>query len=234
MKKRAFLCAFKLSVPVLFGYLAIGAAFGFMVNSIGQNFILAFIMSTTIYAGAGQYAAIRFIAENTPLITVAIVTFMINAKHMFYALSMIEKYRNKKHKFYLIFSMTDETYALLSSNEPPNGVDEDLFYFYVSLLNHTYWISGGIIGTLLGSLLKINTKGIEFALCALFVVLVIESYKSAKSKLPFYIGGVCGGLCVVLFGPDNMMIPAALLIVILLSSFKNHIEVEEKPDGGKI
>ena len=159
------------------GYLAIGMAFGFMLQAIGYNYIWAFFMSLTIYAGSGQYLGVQLLNTHAALGTVALMTLLINFRHLVYGLSMMEKFRGMGlRKFYMIFSLTDETYALLSSVQVPAGVEPRSFYFSIALLDHSYWILGSVIGAVAGALLPIDTTGIDFAMTALFVVIAVDQW----------------------------------------------------------
>ena len=154
MDRKALSAAFPVTVPVLMGYLAIGIAFGLMLQEIGYNFIWAFFMSLTIYAGSGQYLGVTLLGAAAALSTVAVMTLLINFRHLVYGLSMLEKFRGMgPRKLYMIFSLTDETYALLSSARAPVGVDPRNFYFAIALLDQSYWILGSVIGAVAGALI---------------------------------------------------------------------------------
>lgn len=201
--------AFPLTIPVLLGYLAIGIAFGLLVEHAGYPWYLAFLMSAFIYAGAGQYIGIGMLAAGAGVLEIAAVTLLVNSRHMVYGLSLIRQFKEAKpYTPYLIFSLTDETYALLTSMRVPEAVDRPLFYFYIALLNQSYWVAGGVLGFFLGRMLPFSTEGLGFALTALFVVLLMEQWKVCKEKLPFFIALVCGITALVLLGPGNMLIGA--------------------------
>lgn len=160
MDRKALSAAFPVTVPVLMGYLAIGIAFGLMLQEIGYNFIWAFFMSLTIYAGSGQYLGVTLLGAAASLGTVAVMTLLINFRHLVYGLSMLEKFRGMgPRKLYMIFSLTDETYALLSSARAPVGVDPRNFYFAIALLDQSYWILGSVIGAVAGALIPFSTEG---------------------------------------------------------------------------
>ena len=176
MDRKALSAAFPVTVPVLMGYLAIGIAFGLMLQEIGYNFIWAFFMSLTIYAGSGQYLGVTLLGAAASLGTVAVMTLLINFRHLVYGLSMLEKFRGMgPRKLYMIFSLTDETYALLSSARAPVGVDPRNFYFAIALLDQSYWILGSVIGAVAGALIPFSTEGVDFAMTALFVVIAVEA-----------------------------------------------------------
>ncbi len=210
--------------PVFLGYMAIGMAFGFMLVSAGYHWLLAPLMSTLIYAGAGQYLAVSLFASNAQFIDIITVTLLVNSRHMVYGFSLFSKFRHTGiAKFYLIYGLSDETYSLLTTVKPPQGADSRRFYFYITLLDHLWWILGGTIGALLVNIFKFNTKGVEFALTALFVVLMIEQYKNCDNKLPFVIAIFSSLVSLILIGPQNMLIISIILSIIILISFKRVI-----------
>ena len=168
MNRKTLAAAFPVTLPVLMGYLAIGMAFGLMLQSAGWGAGWAALMSITIYAGSGQYLGVALLAAGAPLSKVAFLTLMVNFRHLVYGLSMLEKFRGMGlRKFYMIFSLTDETYALLSSAQAPAEVDEHDFFFTVALLDQSYWVLGSVIGSLLGAALGFDTTGVDFAMTAL-------------------------------------------------------------------
>lgn len=232
MDRKALAAAFPLTLPVLMGYLAIGMAFGFMLDAIGYNFVWAFLMSLTVYAGSGQYLGVELLATKAVLSEVALLTFMVNFRHLVYGLSMLEKFRGMGwRRFYMIFSLTDETYALLAAAQVPEGIDRKNFYFSVALLDHLYWITGGVLGSVAGALLHINTQGIEFAMTALFLVIAVDQWRAYRVHLPVLLGAGCTALCLLLAGADRMLLPALALIIIALLGFRTQLESprEEEP-----
>ena len=232
MDRKAFAAAFPVTVPVLMGYLAIGIAFGLMLQEAGYNFIWAFFMSLTIYAGSGQYLGVTLLATAAGLGTVALMTLLINFRHLVYGLSMLEKFRGMGwRKLYMIFSLTDETYALLSSARAPVGVDPRSFYFAIALLDQSYWVLGSVIGGVAGALIPFSTEGVDFAMTALFVVIAVDQWKAYKKHLPALIGG---GVTVVflivlgsLFGQDQMLLISLGVIVLLLLILRERLEEKE-------
>ena len=225
MDRKALAAAFPVTIPVLMGYLAIGIAFGFMLQSIGYNFIWAFFMSLTIYAGSGQYLGVSLLSSCAALGTVALMTLIINFRHLVYGLSMLEKFRGMGlRKFYMIFSLTDETYALLSSVQAPVGVNPRNFYFSIALLDHSYWILGSVIGALAGALLPIDTTGIDFAMTALFVVIAVEQWESYKSHLPAVLSAATTLVSLLLVGKSNMLLPALGVIVLALLLLRDKLD----------
>lgn len=227
MNRKTLSAAFPVTVPVLMGYLAIGMAFGFMLQAIGYNYIWAFFMSLTIYAGSGQYLGVQLLNTHATLGTVALMTLLINFRHLVYGLSMLEKFRGMGlRKFYMIFSLTDETYALLSSVQVPAGVEPHSFYFSIALLDHSYWILGSVIGAVAGALLPIDTTGIDFAMTALFVVIAVDQWKAYKKHLPALLGAIVTLVSLTLVGADNMLLPALAVIVVALLLLRGRLDEE--------
>ena len=225
MNRRALAAAFPTTLPVLMGYLSIGMAFGFMLEAVGYNFIWAFFMSLTIYAGSGQYLGVTLLSTAAALSQVALLTLLINFRHLVYGLSMLEKFKGMGiRKLYMIFSLTDETYALLSSAQVPDQVDPHDFYFSVAVLDHLYWIVGSILGGLAGSLLGINTQGIEFAMTALFLVIAVDQWKTYPKHLPAILGAGCTLISLLILGADNMLLPALCIIVVALLALRVRLD----------
>lgn len=214
--------AFIATIPVMTGYLVLGFGFGIILKANGYGTILAFVMSLIIYAGSMQYVAIGLLTGGASLITVALTTLMVNARHLFYGISMLDKYKNTgKRKPYLIFALTDETYSLvcndnlgLSPNERKN------YYFFVSLFNQIYWVVGSVLGAVVGSIVKFNSEGIDFALTALFLTVFIEQWLTTKKHASAIIGIVVSVICLVLFGSEKFLIPAMLVMSLLLCLYK--------------
>jgi len=225
---KTMMLAFKATTPVLFGYLAIGIAFGLLLKNAGYPWIIALIMSVLIYAGAAQYLAVTFFTNNVTFIEVATITFLVNFRHMLYGLSLFDKFNlTKRLKPYMIFSLTDETYALLTSINDPVGVNKPKFYFYIALLNHSYWVIGSAIGAIAGNFVTINTKGLDFALTALFIVLLLEQLKSYKTHIPFIIGGCCAVISIIIIGRTNMLLLSVMLSILIMLVLKKRIVEDE-------
>ena len=232
MDRKALSAAFPVTVPVLMGYLAIGIAFGLMLQEIGYNFIWAFFMSLTIYAGSGQYLGVTLLATAAGLGTVALMTLLINFRHLVYGLSMLEKFRGMGwRKLYMIFSLTDETYALLSSARAPVGVDPRNFYFAIALLDQSYWILGSVIGAVAGAVIPFSTEGVDFAMTALFVVIAVDQWKAYQKHLPALIGGAVTVVFLIIlgsvFGQDQMLLISLGVIVLLLLILRDRLEEKE-------
>lgn len=205
------------SVPIMMGYIVLGMAFGILLESKGYGVLYALIMSVFIYAGSMQFVAIDLLASGATIITTIIMTLLINARHLVYGLSMIKKFEGMgKLKPYMIFSLTDETYSLLVSSKAPKGCDEKYYLFFISFFNQCYWIIGGVIGSCIGSLLQINTKGLDFAMTALFIVIVLEQFLTSHKHIYTYIGFIISILCLIVFGADSFIIPSMISIIISL------------------
>ena len=182
-------------------------------------------MAMTIYAGSGQYLGVSLLSSAAPLADVALLTLIINFRHLVYGLSMLEKFRGMGwRKFYMIFSLTDETYALLSSAQAPVGVNPTNFYFAIALLDQSYWILGSVIGAVAGAVLPISTEGIDFAMTALFMVIAVEQWHTFKSHLPAILGAVVTLVSLALVGADNMLLPALAIIVIALLLLRSRLD----------
>ena len=234
MNRKTLAAAFPLTVPVLMGYLAIGMAFGLMLQSIGYGAHWALLMSLVIYAGSGQYLGVALLAAGAPLPHVAFMTLMVNFRHLVYGLSMLEKFRGMgTRKFYMIFSLTDETYALLSSARAPEGVDEHDFFFAVAMLDHSYWILGSVLGSLLGSALGFDTTGVDFAMTALFLVIAVGQWRAADSHLPALLGGAATLVSLLIVGAEDMLLPALAIIVIALTLLRPRLEEKHLREEGK-
>ena len=222
--KPSFKSAFPQTLPVLAGYVSLGIAFGILLRNAGYGVIYAFLMSLFVFAGSAQFLCVELLVANATLPQVAFLIFLLNFRHFFYGLTMISHYRNVKNKCYLIFGLTDETYALLSANKIPSTVEKSDFYFAVTLLNHIYWISGSVIGSLVGALIPFDMTGIDFAMTALFAVLVVEQWKSHSKHFPAILGFSVSILSILIFGTENFIIPTLIIICVILLLFKNQLE----------
>ena len=225
MNRKAIAAAFPVTVPVLMGYLAIGIAFGLMLQSIGYGPGWAALMSLLIYAGSGQYLGVSLLAMGAPLAQVALLTFIVNFRHLVYGLSLLEKVRGMGvRKLYMMFSLTDETYALLSSAKVPEGVRAHDYYFWIALMDQSYWVLGSVLGAVAGQLLGLDTTGVDFAMTALFIVIAVDQWRAYPKHLPALLGGVATVVCLLLFGADNMLVPALAVIVLVLVLARPRLE----------
>ena len=229
--KKALRHAIKITLPIFLGYVPLGIAFGLMLQNAGYNVLWALISSVSIYSGTGQFVEVSFLDMRTAIYEVALIAIILNSRMMFYGLSFLERFAAAgKRKWYLIFALTDETYALLCAVKKPEDVKDGDFMLAVSMLNQSYWVLGGVIGVLAGTLIGVDTKGVDFIMTALFVVLAMDQWKAYASHLPAIIGLVSGLSMLALFGPENFLIPALVLITLLLIIFRRRIEGKAAAD----
>ena len=210
--------AFLKSLPVMGGYVVLGMGFGILAHNAGYGVPWVLAMSLLMYAGSMQYLGISLLQGGASVLITAVTTVMVNARHLFYSISMIGRYRDTgRYKPYLIFALTDETYSLLCDGKAPEGTDPGLFFFLVSLFNHTWWVTGSLAGALLGGVLPFSTAGIEFSMTALFIASLTEQWITMNDHLPT-LTGLAGTLaCLLVFGPERFLIPAMLLITLVLT-----------------
>ena len=218
MKKKAFLAAFRDTLPVMTGYLFLGIGFGILMYEKGYGALWSFAMAAFMYAGSAQYLTVSLLTGGASLISTALSVLFINARHLFYGITMLESYRDAgSKKPYLIFALTDETYSLVTQNTPPEGMSKLSYCFLVSVLDHIYWVVGCTLGGLLGKALPISFEGIEFVLTALFVTIFTEQWLSTKEHRPALIGVGATVLCLLVFGKDIFLIPSMALIALILT-----------------
>jgi len=217
-KTKALKAAFPHTIPVFTGFIFLGFAYGILMNSKGYGIGWSVLFSLIAFAGSAQYVAISFLTSVFNPVYALLMTLMVNARHLFYGISMLERYRDTgRLKAYLIFGMCDETFSITCSTEPPEGVDRSWFMFFITLLNHSYWVMGSALGGLLGSMISFNTKGLDFVLTALFVVIFVGQWKSQRDHKPAIIGVVCSLACLLVFGQGNFIIPSMLAILAVLT-----------------
>ena len=215
--KKAMRRAFPYTVPVLAGYLFIGAAFGVMFADQGYNVLWAVLMSVVVYAGSGQYLATNFFVPGISILQAVFLTLMVNIRHVFYGLSLVDRYnRFGRKRWYLIFGMTDETYSLICTTGVPDDVDEEKFLLSITLLNQLYWIVGTAIGSLTATVVAFNSTGIEFAMTALFIVMFMELWYRRSNRPAELIGMLSAVLCLALFGASNFVLPTMVLMVAVI------------------
>ena len=229
MEKQIVKQAFLKSLPVLAGYIVLGIGFGILLRNAGYGVLWAFAMSTFIYAGSMQYVGVSLLAGGASVITTVLTTIMVNARHLFYSISMIGKYKNAgKFKPYLIFALTDETYSLLCDGKDDDNPDVIRYRFLVSLFNHCYWVVGSVLGSLLGAVIPFSTAGIEFSMTALFIASFTEQWLSLHDHLPAITGLISTIVCLVVFGRDRFLIPAMILITLVLTFLRHRKGVKRE------
>ena len=234
MNSRTIRLAFYKSVPVMAGYIVLGIGFGILMHNAGYGVLWTAAMSIFIYAGSLQYVGVGLLSGGASILTTALTSFMVNARHLFYSISMVDHYKDAgKYKPYMIFALTDETYSLLCDGEAPEGAKQEGFdlnqyRFFVSLFNQSYWVTGSIAGSLLGAVLPFSTAGIEFSMTALFAASFTEQWITAKDHVPALTGLLGTLLCLVLFGRENFLIPSMLLITLVLTLLRGKIAGDDR------
>ncbi len=224
-QKQALKAAFPQTVPVLTGFLFLGMAYGIYMQSMGFSFLYPLCMSLAIFGGSLEFVTVDLLLSRFAPLQTLLMALMIQARHFFYGLAMLDKYRGTgKKKNYLIFGLCDETFSLNCSVDVPEGIDRGWYYFFVTLLDQLYWVSGATLGGLLGSLLPVNTEGLDFVLTAMFVVIFLENWLKAKKHTTHLLGGAASLLCLYVFGADSFLIPTMLLILLLLTLLRKPIE----------
>lgn len=218
--------AFRATLPVMAGYLVLGMGFGIILKSKGIDIVWSLLMSLFIYAGSMQFVAINLMTGGASFLTTAVTTLMVNARHLFYGISMVDQYKGAgAKKPYLIFSLTDETYSLVVGvNKSINPAERHRYFFLVSVMDQFYWVLGSVLGAILGSVLKINFEGMDFALTALFVTIFVDQWLTNKNHFSAISGTIISVACLLIFGPDNFLIPAMILIAAVLLAFRKREE----------
>ncbi len=214
MKRKAFKAAVPYTLPICVGFLFLGMSYGFLMRSKGFSFVYPMLMSLFIFAGSMEFVTVNLLLSAfNPLYAFAL-SLMVNARHLFYGISMLQKYRNTGlKKFYLIYGMCDESFTI-NCAVSPTDVDQGWFMFFVTLLNHIYWVTGATLGALLGYIIHFDTTGIEFVMTALFVVMFINQWNESKHHGSALAGIGCSLFCLLIFGSDTFIIPAMLLIIL--------------------
>jgi 4-azaleucine resistance transporter AzlC len=209
--------AFRQTIPVMLGYIFLGIAFGLMLSDAGYNFIWAFLISVIVYAGSMQFVMVTLLSGGAGLLYTAMMTLFVNGRHIFYGLSLIEKYQDMGKKYpYMIFSLTDETYSVLCRTKVPENMDEKKVMFYVSMLDHCYWVTGSLIGGLAGQFIIFDSTGIEFSMTALFTAIVVEQWQEKSNRISILIGGVFSVMFLLILGPDRFILPSLAMSVFML------------------
>lgn len=224
-KIKALKAAFPYTIPIMAGFLFLGTAYGILMNSKGFSFWWSLLMSIVIFAGSIQFVSVSLLtsAVFNPVYAF-LLTLMVNARHLFYGISMLDKFKDTgSKKPYLIFGMCDETFSVLCATDPPEGVDRSWFMFFITFLNQFYWVLGSTLGGILGSYIAFNIKGIEFVMTALFIVIFIEQWKSQQKHTSSIIGILAPLLCLVVFGPENFILPSMALIIIALTLLQKNL-----------
>lgn len=225
--KRAFLAAFPYTIPIFAGFWFLGITYGIYMNVSGFSFWYPMLMSLTIFAGSAEFVATNLLLGAFHPLQALTVTLMINARHLFYGISMLDRFKNVGlKKIYLIFGMCDETFSINYTAQIPPDVDRGLFMFFVTLLNHFYWFSGATLGGIFGSFLHFNTEGLDFVMTAMFVVIFLEQWLKEKNHVSSLFGLGLSLLCLIAFGEDGFLIPAMLSLLCVLTLLRKPLEKE--------
>lgn len=228
---RAIKAAFPHTLPVLTGFVFTGIAYGILMSTKGYGGLWSLLMSAIAYCGSMQYVAVNLLVTSFNPVQGFIMALMVNARHLFYGISMLKKYQGMgKLKFFLIYWLCDESFSLVYSSEVPKDVEARWFYFYISFLDYSYWVISSLLGGLIGNMITFNTKGIDFALTALFVVIFLNGWEKKESRVPSVIGIVCGVISLCLFGADQFIIPAMFLLLIVLLVGRGKFEKKQNTD----
>lgn len=222
--QKALSRAFPHTIPVLAGFLVLGTAYGVLMQTKGYGVLWAMLMSAVAFCGSMQYVAITLLTTAFNPLQAFLLSIMVNARHLFYGLSMLEKYKGLgKVRGFLIYTLCDETFSISSSVSLPEDVDRKYFYFSISLLNYLYWIVGTFLGSILGKFITFNTQGLDFVLTALFVVLFLEQMKRNENRISGLIGIASALLSLSVFGANNLVIPSMVIILLILLAGRGKI-----------
>ncbi len=218
MKLKALKCAFPYTIPIMTGFLFLGMSYGIYMHVSGFSFWYPMLMAMTIFAGSVEFVAVNLLLGAFDPLQALIVTLVLNARHIFYGISMLDKFKSTGlKKLYLIFGMCDESFSINYTADIPDDVDKGWFMFFVTLLNQIYWVTGATLGGLFGSLISFNTEGIDFVMTAMFVVIFLNQWSKEKRHFSSYTGLIVSFAALVFFGADHFMIPAMAMILIILS-----------------
>ena len=229
IRRRTFAAAFPYTVPIMAGFLFLGMTYGMNMKANGFSFIYPMLMSLTIFAGSMEFVAGNLLLGSFEPVSVFLLTLVINARHLFYGISMLDKYRDTgAKKPYLIFGLCDESFSINYSAKIPPDTDRGLFMFYVTLLNHLYWVTGATLGGIFGSFITFNTEGLDFAMTALFVVIFLEQWLKEKNHISSILGIGATAICLIIFGKDSFIIPSLVLILTALLLMRQNLLNKEE------
>ena len=229
MKMKAFKAALPHTLPIAVGFLFLGMSYGFLMRSKGFSVLYPMLMSFFIFAGSMEFITVNLLLSAFNPLYAFFLTLMVNARHLFYGISMLDKYKNVGwKKLYLIYGMCDESFSINCTVTPPPDVDRGWFMFFVTLLNQIYWVSGATLGALLGYVIQFDTTGIEFVMTALFIVMFINQWEETTDHRPALVGLGCSFLCLLIFGSKNFILPAMALIILCFTLGKKKEEKENE------
>lgn len=225
MKTRALRAAFPHTLPVFTGYVVLGISYGVLITSKGFPFWMPTLTSLTVFAGSMEFVLVNLLLSGFDLLQAFLMTLMVNARHLFYGISMLDRYKGLGFKkLYLIYGLTDETFSIVCGMEPPEGIDRSLFALFVTLLDHSYWVLGCTLGGVFGTLLDFNAKGLEFAMTAMFAVIFVEHWQKEKNHISALLGLALPVVCLLIFGAESFMIPSMLAILAALTILRRPLE----------
>ena len=228
MRRKALKAAFPCTIPIMTGFIFLGAAYGIYMNASGFSFVYPLFMSMLIYGGSLEFVAVEMLLSPFAPLQVFIMALLIQARHLFYGLSMLDKFKGLGwKKFYLIYGMCDETFSVNYTADIPEDVDKGWFMFFVTLLNQFYWVASATTGGIIGSLLKVNTDGISFVMTAMFVVIFMDQWLKEDRHISSLIGLDVSLICLLIFGADSFMIPTMITIVVLLTVLRRKLDVTD-------
>ncbi len=223
--KKAFLAAFPHTIPIFAGFWFLGLTYGIYMHVSGFSFWYPMLMSLTIFAGSMEFVTVNLLLGAFNPLQALMMTIMINARHLFYGISMLDKYKGTGwKKFYLIFGMCDESFSINYTAEVPGDVDKSWFMFWVTVLNHFYWVFGATLGGVFGSFIHFNTEGLDFVMTAMFVVIFLEQWMKEKDKRSAILGLVLSVLCLVVFGAEDFLLPAMAAVLLALTAGRGTLE----------
>lgn len=225
VKREAFKAAFPYTVPICAGFSFLGLAYGIYMNSKGFSFVYPMLMSLFIYAGSMEFVAVSLLISAFNPWYALVLALMVNARHLFYGISMLDKYKGiGLKKWYLIYGMCDESFSINCMAKIPEHIDKGWFMFFVTLLNQAYWVISATVGGIVGSFLTFNTKGLDFVMTALFVVIFMDQWLSHKKHIPALVGLGASVVCLILFGQKHFIIPSMILIMVVLTGLRKKLE----------
>lgn len=226
--RRALKAAFPHTIPIMTGFLFLGMAYGILMRTRGFHPLFPTVMALAIYGGSLEYVCVEMLCSAFAPVETLLMALLIQARHLFYGLAMLEKYRGRGWKTpLLIYGMCDESFSINCAAEPPEDVDRGWFYLWVTLLNWSYWILGATLGAQLGAVLPFDTKGLDFVMTAMFVVIFLENWLKEKQHWSSLIGMICAAVCLVIFGAEGFMLPAMAAILLVLAAARRPIEMAE-------
>ena len=231
----AFKFAFPFTLPVCMSMLVLGLSYGFLMGSKGFSFVYPMCMSTIMLAGSMEFLTVDLLVSAFDPVFAFLLALAVNARHVFYGISMLEQYKGMGIKrFYLIYGMCDESFAINSSTKVPEGIDRGWFRFFVTLLNHLYWVGGATLGGFLGGLVTFDATGLEFVLTALFLTIVVDQWRSTREHVPAVVGALAGVVCLVVFGPDSFAVPAlVLMLAVFFGMWRFELPLSWRKLGGR-